>query len=74
MKLSIVTTNKDKNDEEVMSDSDSENNDNENVYKEESNKDMLYRFVGAQSKMCMRKSLGVAIQMYSKFNFDSEFI
>lgn len=47
MKLSIVTTNKDKNDEEVMSDSDSENNDNENVYKEESNKDMLYRFVGA---------------------------
>ncbi|CDW84473.1 small subunit processome component 20 homolog [Stylonychia lemnae] len=37
-------------------------------------KDSLYRFVGHQSKASMRKALGIAIQLYSKFNYDEQFV
>jgi len=31
-------------------------------------KDTLYRFVGHQSKMCLRKGLAIVKQLYSKFS------
>jgi len=31
-------------------------------------KDSLYRFVGHQSKVCIRKSLGIVKQLYAKFS------
>lgn len=41
---------------------------------EDNTKDTLYRYVGRQSKMCMRKGLSIVNQFYSKFSHHKEFI
>ena len=54
-------------DKALMQDSSSEDEEMEEV-NPVSQKDSLYRFVGHQSKVCMRKGLAIVKQLYEKYS------
>ena len=67
LKLSLVENADDKHNE-------SSGEEDEEMKTEENNKDTLYRFVGHQSKVCIRKGLGIVKQLFDRYSANEVYI